>query len=45
MEFEDLFQIFDHLRRQNLVRVEVVGLGLAFHLFGLAHLGVTVVAA
>ena len=45
MEFEDVFQILDHVRRQSLVRVEVISLRLALHVLGLVHLGGTVVAA
>lgn len=45
MESKDFFQIFDHLRRQNLIRVEVVSLRLALHLLSLIHLRVVVAAA
>ena len=45
MEFEDVFQILDHVRRQSLVRVEVISLRLALHVLGLVHLGGTVAAA
>ena len=45
MESEDVFQVFDHLRRQNPVGVKVISFRLALHLLSLIQLGVTVVAA
>lgn len=45
MEFEDFFQISDHIRGQGLVGVEVISLRFALHLLSLVHLGVIVATA
>ena len=45
MEFEDFFQILDHLGRESPIRVEVISLRLALHFLGLVQLRVTITTA